>query len=372
MATDSTPEPSERRTPLFQLHCELGAKIVPFAGYAMPLHFAAGILREHLHTRAQAGLFDVSHMGQIRLTGRIETLERLCPIDTLALAPGEQKYTLLTNAAGGVLDDLMVSRVDDALFLVVNAATKQQDAGHLRRHLGTDCTIEELADHALLALQGPAAAGVLARLAPEVQRLVFMTGGWFELVGTRCYVTRSGYTGEDGFEISVPKTAADPLARKLLEFPEVAPVGLGARDSLRLEAGMCLYGHELTPDITPVEAGLSWAIAKRRRTDPNGFLGAAIVLEQLQHGPSRKRVGLLPEGKAPVRDGAELRTTDGLSIGVVTSGSFSPSLNRPIAMGYVPRDYAVPGTILHAIVRDKALPVSVVPLPFVTPHYHRG
>jgi aminomethyltransferase len=372
MATDSRPEPSERRTPLFELHCELGAKVVPFAGYAMPLHFAAGILREHLHTRAQAGLFDVSHMGQIRLTGRIEALERLCPIDTGALAPGDQKYTLLTNAAGGVLDDLMVSRVDDGLFLVVNAATKQQDAEHLRRNLTADCTIEELDDHALLALQGPAAAGVLARLAPEVQKLVFMTGGWFELVGARCYVTRSGYTGEDGFEISVPNAAAEPLARRLLECPEVAPVGLGARDSLRLEAGMCLYGHELTPDITPVEAGLTWAIAKRRRTDPHGFLGAETVLEQLQHGPSRKRVGLLPEGKAPVRDGAELQSPDGLSIGMVTSGGFSPSLNRPIAMGYVPSAYAAPGTILHAIVRDKALPVSIVPLPFVAPRYHRG
>lgn len=361
-----------RVTPLLELHRELGAKIVLFAGYAMPLHYAPGILREHLHTRSHAGLFDVSHMGQFRLSGRIDAVERLCPLAVAALRPGQQRYTLLTNETGGVLDDLMVSRIGDTLFLVVNAATKQADTAHLHQHLSAECTIEEFTDRALLALQGPAASEVLSRLAPGVAGLVFMTGGWFNLIGADCYVTRSGYTGEDGFEISVPSTAAEALARALLESPEVSPVGLGARDSLRLEAGMCLYGHELTPSITAVEAGLSWAIAKSRRGDPNGFLGAAVILEQLRDGPKQCRVGLMPEGKAPVRDGAELYAATGALVGHVTSGGFSPSLNRPIAMGYVTAASAMVGTALTAIVRGKPVQLRVVPLPFVAPRYYRG
>ncbi len=359
-------------TPLYELHRELGAKIVPFAGYAMPLQYRSGILREHLHTRAQAGLFDVSHMGQIRLTGKLEALEHLCPIDLQTLGRGQQRYTLFTNENGGVLDDLMVSRLDGVLLLVVNAATKQSDAAHLRRYLSPECRIDELTDRALLALQGPAAVSVLSRLAPGVAALVFMSGGWFTLAGAECYVTRSGYTGEDGFEISVPNPEAEPLARALLECREVAPIGLGARDSLRLEAGMCLYGHELDSYTTPVEAGLSWAVARRRRDDPNGFLGAEIILAQLRDGPPRRRVGLMPEGKIPVRDGAELRDADGALIGRVTSGGFSPTLGRPIAMGYVDAASAATGTELTATVRDKPVPVRVVPLPFVAPRYHRG
>lgn len=360
------------RTPLYDLHRERGAKIVPFAGYAMPLHYRDGILREHLHTRTQAGLFDVSHMGQIRLSGKLAALERLCPIDLATLGHGRQRYTLFTNERGGVLDDLMVGRDDDRLLLVVNASRKRDDAAHLRQHVGHDCGIEELTDRALLALQGPAAAAVLSRLAPAVSRLVFMTGGWFTLAGADCYVTRSGYTGEDGFEISVPNATAELLARDLLAFPDVAPVGLGARDSLRLEAGLCLYGHELDDRTTPVEAGLAWALAKSRRADPHGFIGAEIILRQLRNGAERRRVGLLPEGRVPVRDGAELRGADGKTVGRVTSGGFSPTLGRPIAMAYVAASSAATGTELTATVRDKPVPVRVAPLPFVAPRYYKG
>lgn len=372
MSTVSSFPADQRVTPLFELHRELGARIIPFAGYAMPLHYRGGILREHLHARSKAALFDVSHMGQIRLCGRTQALERLCPIDLTSLSPNQQRYTLFTNEAGGVLDDLMVSRVGDTLHLIVNAATKHPDAAHLRQHLSGDVVVEELSDRALLALQGPAAAGVLSQLAPSITQLVFMTGGWFTVAGADCYVTRSGYTGEDGFEISVPSECAELLARRLLEFSEVAPVGLGARDSLRLEAGMCLYGHELAPDITPVEAALSWAIARRRRNDSNGFLGAEVILRQLRDGPRRCRVGLLPEGKAPVRDGAELRTSNGPVIGRVTSGGYSPSLNCPIAMGYVDARSASVGTELLTAVRGKPVPLRVATLPFVAPRYYRG
>lgn len=358
-------------TPLYELHRELGAKIVPFAGYAMPLHYREGILREHLHTRAQAGLFDVSHMGQIRLTGRVRALERLCPIDLETLAAGQQRYTLFTSEEGGVLDDLMVNRLEEGLLLVVNAATKHSDVAHLQQHLSAECGIHALGDRALLALQGPAAARVLSRLAPGVAGLVFMTGGWFTLAGAECYVTRSGYTGEDGFEISVPNAAAEPLARTLLDFPEVAPTGLGARDSLRLEAGMCLYGHELDSRTTPVEAGLTWAIATGRRDDPGSFLGAEVILKQLRCGAQRRRVGLMPEGKVPVRDGTGLLDIDGTTVGRVTSGGFSPSLNRPIAMGYVTTACGVTGTEFTAIVRDKPVNLRVVNLPFIAPRYHR-
>lgn len=362
------------RTPLYALHQELGARMVPFAGYTMPLQFRTGIVREHLHTREEAGLFDVSHMGQFRLTGDLSALERLCPIDMDSLQPGQQRYTVLTDDCGGIVDDLMVSRIDDYLMLVVNAARKKDDAAHLRQHLGADCSVEALAERALLALQGPAAATVLARLAPQATQLVFMTGGWFRVADAACYVTRAGYTGEDGFEISVPGSAAESLARALLAQPEVAPIGLGARDSLRLEAGMCLYGHDIDAGTSPVEANLGWAIARTRRDGPRrgGFPGADIILAQLREGVTRQRTGILPEGRVPVRDGAELRAATGEVVGRVTSGGFSPTLNRPIAMAYVQSGSAQPGTFVTAQVRDKALPARVVHLPFVAPRYHRG
>ena len=351
--------------------------MVPFAGYELPLHYRDGILREHQHTRGAAGLFDVSHMGQFRLTatptGNLAALMRLAPIDIADLPPGSQRYTLLTNDAGGVEDDLMVTRMGDHLFLVVNAARKAMDLDRLRAGLGSDCMVETLDDRALLALQGPAAAAALAALAPSAPGLGFMSGAWFTLDGSECYVTRSGYTGEDGFEISVPAAGAERLARRLLERPDVAPAGLGARDSLRLEAGMCLYGHDLDAATTPVEAGLDWAIPKSRRDAAAvDFPGATVIRRQIKDGVARRRVGLLPEGKAPVREGAALCDAAGNPVGRVTSGGFSPTLNRPIAMAYVERAHAAPGTALIAVVRDRPLQVKVARLPFVSPLYHRA
>jgi len=362
------------RTPLHALHIALGAKMVPFAGYELPLHYAAGVVREHLHTRAAAGLFDVSHMGQIRLTGNLHALERLCPLDMSVLRPGQQRYTFFTNESGGILDDLMVSRVGDHLVLIVNASRKQIDAAHLRQHLANECIVEELSQRALLALQGPAAAAVLARLAPDCARLLFMTGAWFAIAGAECYVTRSGYTGEDGFELSVPADKAESLARALLAHAEVAPIGLGARDSLRLEAGMCLYGHDIDTATTPIEANLAWAIAKSRRVGvgEDGFPGAENILAQLRNGVACKRMGLMPDGKIPVREGAQLQSADRSIVGRVTSGGFSPTLNRPIAIGYVNTTAAIPGSMLTTTVRDKPITLRVVHLPFVTPRYHRG
>jgi aminomethyltransferase len=364
-----------KRTPLHALHLELGAKMVPFAGYDMPVQYPTGILAEHLHTRAQAGLFDVSHMGQLRLTARpghdaAAALERLVTSDILSLPLGRMRYALFTNAAGGILDDLMVTRVGDHLLLVVNAACKQADEAHLRAHLSDAVDIENLSSRALLALQGPAAAEALARLVPECRDLPFMAGAFWMIGGARCFITRSGYTGEDGFEISLPQEAAEPVARRLLAMAEVKPVGLGARDSLRLEAGLCLYGHDIDESTTPVEAGLAWSIAKRRR-ETGGFPGAAVIQRQLAEGPARRRVGVRPEGRQPARDHSEIQDGAGHRIGEITSGGFGPSVNGPVAMGYVAAEAAKPGQALNLLVRGKPLPARVAALPFVKHNYHR-
>ncbi len=372
-----TADTSLLRTPLFKLHQELGAKIVPFAGYEMPVQYPLGIKKEHLHTRTKAGLFDVSHMGQVILRGAeaAAALEKLVPVDIIGLGEMRQRYALFTNEQGGVMDDLMVTNAGDHLFLVVNAACKQQDIEHLSNHLAGECEIEVLQDRALLALQGPNAAEVLANLAPESSQMVFMTAKTLMLDGVECFVTRSGYTGEDGFEISVPNEHAEALARTLLADDNVEPIGLGARDSLRLEAGLCLYGHDLSNEITPVEANLLWALSKPRRAGgerEGGYIGAAKILEQIEHGVARKRVGIQALGKMPVRDGAELVDEADKVIGVVTSGGFGPSFGGPIAMGYVPTEMAEEGIELNALVRNKKVPVKVVKLPFVKQNYYRG
>lgn len=365
------------RTPLHDLHVELGARMVPFAGYEMPVQYPGGILEEHRHTRCRAGLFDVSHMGQVRLTGgdAAAALESLVPMDIRGLAEWRQRYALFTNPKGGIEDDLMVTNAGDHLFMVVNAARKAHDIAHLRSGLAGRCDIEELADRALLALQGPQAADVLTRLAPDVAALRFMTACRTTVAGAECFVTRSGYTGEDGFEISVPAERALELARTLLAAAEVAPVGLGARDSLRLEAGLCLYGHDIDSGTTPVEAGLTWAIQKVRRRGgarEGGFPGAEVILRQIEEGVARRRVGLRPAGRAPVREGAELTEDAGRVVGRVTSGGFGPTVGGPVAMGYVESEFAAAGTGLNATVRGKALPVTVTPMPFVERRYCRG
>ncbi|HZW14273.1 MAG TPA: glycine cleavage system aminomethyltransferase GcvT [Noviherbaspirillum sp.] len=365
------------RTPLYNLHVELGAKMVPFAGYEMPVQYPSGVLKEHNHTRTQAGLFDVSHMGQVRLSGEgaAAALESLVPVDIVDLPRNLQRYAVFTNEQGGILDDLMVSNGGDHLFLVVNAACKQQDVTHLKKHLAGRCTIEELADRALLALQGPAAGAVMARLAPDTAKMVFMNTAKVTLVGAECFISRSGYTGEDGFEISVPAEKAEELARLLLAQPEVAPIGLGARDSLRLEAGLCLYGHDMDTQTTPVEASLAWALSKVRRADgarAGGYPGAEIIMRQLAEGVAHKRVGLLVKDRMPVREGAELVDATGRVIGKVTSGGFGPTLGGPVAMGYVEAAHAAIGTALNAIVRGKPVPVEVAKTPFVPQRYYRG
>jgi aminomethyltransferase len=365
------------RTPLYELHRELGAKLVPFAGYEMPVQYPLGILKEHQHTRAAAGLFDVSHMGQVRLVGdgAAAALERLVPVNVLGLKSGRQRYALFTNEQGGILDDLMISNFGDYLLVVVNAACKQQDIAHLRAHLSGDCTIEVLDDRALLALQGPAAGDVLARLAPELATLTFMGVTRAEIDGSDCLVSRSGYTGEDGFEISVPADRAEKLARRLLAEQEVEPIGLGARDSLRLEAGLCLYGHDIDTTTTPVEAALTWAIQKARRRGgerEGGFPGAEVILDQFEQGVSRLRVGLQATGRAPVREGAELIDASERVVGKVTSGGFGPTAGGPVAMGYVETALAEPGTELAALVRGKPVAMEVAKLPFVEQRYYRG
>ncbi len=367
------------KTPLHALHKQLGARLVPFAGYEMPLHYPLGILKEHLHTREQAGLFDVSHMGQILLHGNTaaSALESLVPVDIIDLPVGQQRYALFTDEQGGILDDLMVAKLaEDKLLLVVNAACKTQDLKHLQQHLGMQCGIEPLfEERALLALQGPQAAAVLARLAPKVEQMTFMQIAPVELLGCECLVSRSGYTGEDGFELSVPASHADTLARHLLSEQEVLPIGLGARDSLRLEAGLCLYGHDINAATTPVEASLLWAISKVRRGEgarAGGFPGAERIFAQQRDGVARKRVGLLPQERIPVREGAVLVDANGTTIGQVTSGGFAPSLGAPVAMGYVDSAQATPGTSVWALVRDKQVAVSVGKMPFVPQRYHRG
>ena len=372
-----------KSTPLHALHVALGGKMVPFAGYEMPVQFPSGVLKEHLHTRASCGLFDVSHMGQVRLhakSGRTEdvslALERLVPQDIAALAPGRQRYAQFTDDTGGILDDLMVANFGSHLFLVVNAACKETDEAHLRERLSDLCLIEALGDRALLALQGPKAAAVLAKFSADVGEMRFMDAGPRKVKGLDCFVSRSGYTGEDGFEISVAAGEAERLARLLLADADVLPIGLGARDSLRLEAGLCLYGHDIDTTTTPVEAALEWSIQKSRRTGgarAGGFAGAETILSQLASGAPRRRVGLKPEGRAPVREGAALfaDATSRERIGSVTSGGFGPSLNAPVAMGYLPSASARPDTQVFAEVRGQRLPLRVVATPFVPNTYKR-
>jgi aminomethyltransferase len=362
-----------KRTPLYDLHCALGARMVGFAGYEMPVQYPAGIIAEHLHTRAKAGLFDVSHMGQISLRGAAaaRALEALVPGDLQGLAPQRMRYTLLLNAAGGILDDLIATRVDDGLMLVVNAARKEGDLAHLQANLDRAVAVEPRFERALLALQGPAAAALLARLAGGgVERMAFMSAADATLAGAPCVVTRSGYTGEDGFELSIDAADAARVAEALLREPEVAPIGLGARDTLRLEAGLCLYGHDIDETTTPVEAGLSWTIAKNRRA-AGDFPGAGTILRQLAEGPSRRRVGIRPDGRAPAREGTQILGSLGNRVGDVTSGGFGPSVGAPIAMGYVDADHAVEGNALALVVRDVPRPAHVAPLPFVPNRYYR-
>lgn len=362
-----------KQTVLYGLHQELGGKLVPFAGYALPVQYPAGIMAEHKQTRESATLFDVSHMGQLCLEGadRAAALEALVPVDVAGIAVGRQRYAFFTNDAGGILDDLMISNQGDWLFLVVNAACKDADIAHLGKNLEGDVTLRELADRALVALQGPKAAAVLARLAPGADSLRFMDCKPLAVDGIACLVSRSGYSGEDGYEISIPTGQAEALARRLLAEPEVTPAGLGARDSLRLEAGLCLYGHELDQSTTPVEAGLVWAMQKRRREE-GGFPGADVIRRELAEGPSRLRVGLRPEGRAPVREGAVLQNEHGDVVGKVTSGGFGPTVGAPIAMGYVDAGLAAEGTALQALVRGKPLVCRVAALPFVPHNYFRG
>jgi len=385
-------------TPLAALHSEYGARFTPFAGYSMPLQFRLGVKGEHLHTRSSAGLFDVSHMGQVRLHGprADQALEALMPSDIVGLAEGRQRYGLLTNGDGGIIDDLMVARPADGrhtdeghtdeghtdegqtddLFLVINAARKSVDLDHLRANLPPGVALELLEDRALLALQGPSAEMVLSRLQPGVKDLRFMDSLWLNIGDAACIVSRSGYTGEDGFELSVPAERADALARQLLAAPEVEPVGLGARNSLRLEAGLCLYGNDIDMTTTPLEAGLKWAVSPARRPGgkrAGGYLGEALIGQQLSTGTwEKQRVGLLGEGRAPVRDGAPLIDDSGTRIGSVTSGVFGPSVDGPVAMGYVQTQYAAPGTTVRAEVRGKALPMTVTRMPFFTPGYKRS
>ena len=365
-----------KHTPLHALHVELGAKMVPFAGYDMPVQYPLGVKREHEHTRQAAGLFDVSHMGQVLLRGPnpAEALETLVPADIVGLAAGMQRYALFTSEEGGILDDLMVVNAGDHLYLVVNAACREQDIAHLRRGL-PDHEVE-VVDRGLLALQGPQAASVMQRLCPEACEMVFMQHGRFTIDGIDVWASRSGYTGEDGFEISVAAEDTEALARRLLAEEEVEAIGLGARDSLRLEAGLCLYGHDIDTGTTPVEGGLIWAIGKPRRRGgerAGGFPGADLILHQVaEKDHRRKRVGLLGEGRAPVREGTELYDAEGDHLGRVTSGGFGPSVGKPVAMGYVAIEAAEIGTTVYAEVRGKRLPMTVSKMPFVTPGYHRG
>ncbi|WP_394171365.1 glycine cleavage system aminomethyltransferase GcvT [Saccharospirillum alexandrii] len=374
--TDNTD--SLNTTPLTDLHVEMGARMVPFAGYSMPVQYPLGVKQEHLHTRSAAGLFDVSHMGQLKLHGEqaAAELEKLVPVDIIDLPVGKQRYAIFTSETGGILDDLMVTRYEDCLYLVVNAACKEADIAHLEAHLGSGVTLERLDDRALVALQGPKAVEVLARYEPAVARMVFMDNWQLTLDGVECYVSRSGYTGEDGYEISIPAADADRLVRRILAEPEVELIGLGARDSLRLESGLCLYGHDIDTTTTPLEGSLIWAISKPRRADgerPGGFLGAEVILAQIANKDwQRKRVGLVGAGRAPVREGTELFSAEGDRIGVVTSGTFGPSAEASIAMGYVETPFSALETEVFAEVRGKRLPMSVSRMPFIEQRYYRG
>ena len=360
-----------RTTPLDALHRRLGGKMVPFAGYSLPVQYPAGVMAEHIQCRERAALFDVSHMGQISLHGTdaAAALETLVPGDMLGIKPGRQRYTLFLDEAGGILDDLMVANHGDRLLLIVNASRKDADAQHLATRI-PQITAERHDDRALLALQGPAAAAVMARLSPEAAALPFMGVAQLTIAGIPVWISRSGYTGEDGYEISIPAADAEALAEKLLAEPEVAPAGLGARDSLRLEAGLCLYGNDIDELTTPIEANLNWTVAKRRR-ETQGFPGAVAIMDQLAHGPTRLRVGIRPEGRAPARTDTAIAALDGTGAGSITSGGFGPTAGGPVAMGYVRRDLAVEGTPLQLLVRGKQLPARVTSLPFVPHRYAR-
>ena len=359
-------------TPLASLHRELGGRMVPFAGYSMPVQYPAGIMAEHLHCRAAASLFDVSHMGQAELVGEgaAAALERVTPADVQVLKPGRQKYGLLTTDDGGILDDFMVANLGDRLFLVVNASRKHVDLPRIAAALPAGVTLRPLADRALIALQGPGAVAAIATLAPGIASLSFMGVGSFTIAGVPALVSRSGYTGEDGVEVSVPADQAETFARALLALPGVQPAGLGARDSLRLEAGLCLYGNDIDETTSPVEAALTWTIGKRRRTEWN-FPGADRVQDELANGTKRLRVGIRPDGRQPARGHTPIHAPGGAAIGEITSGGFGPSLNGPMAMGYVAREHAADGTALELMVRGKALPAVVAPTPFVPHRYAR-
>ncbi|QRM55596.1 glycine cleavage system aminomethyltransferase GcvT [Sinorhizobium sp. BG8] len=371
------------KTPLHELNISLGARMVPFAGYEMPVQFPAGVMKEHLQTRVAAGLFDVSHMGQIIVRPKsgigadaARALETVVPVDVLGLAEGRQRYAVFTNDEGGILDDLMITNLGDHFFVVVNAACKNADFAHLQKHIGDSCHLSLLTDRALIALQGPRAEAVLAELWADISAMRFMDVRACDLHDADCIVSRSGYTGEDGFEISIPSELAEGVCRRLLDHPDVLPIGLGARDSLRLEAGLCLYGNDIDIGTTPVEAALEWAIQKARRSGGDragGFPGADIILSQLENGAHRRRVGLKPMGRAPVRAGAVLASDiEGEDVvGTVTSGGFGPSLDAPVAMGYVSMSASAPGTQLYAGVRGKFLPVTVATLPFVPNTFKR-
>ncbi|MGB5559980.1 MAG: glycine cleavage system aminomethyltransferase GcvT [Paracoccaceae bacterium] len=365
-----------KRTVLYDLHLELGAKMVPFAGYEMPVQYPLGVMKEHLHCRAAAGLFDVSHMGQIllhpksgNLADAAAALETLVPAAIVGLPEGRQRYALFTNPKGGILDDLMVTNRGDHLLLIVNAACKDDDFAHLSAHLSDTCTLTLIDDRALLALQGPDAETTLARLQPAVTDMRFMDSVTQHILDAECWVSRSGYTGEDGFEISVQAAHASDLARALLDMAEVEPIGLGARDSLRLEAGLCLYGHDIDTTTTPIEGALEWSIQKARRSGgerAGGFPGANVILSQLENGAPRRRAGILPDGRAPMREGTALFATEtgGAPIGHVTSGAFGPTIERPMSMGYVAIDHAGDGTQIYGEVRGKRMPATVAPMPF--------
>lgn len=372
--TDSpTSSDSLKTTPLHALHLELGGKMTPFAGYDMPVQYPMGVLKEHLHTRAAAGLFDVSHMGQVRLTGpdAAKAMETIVPGNIEGLGLDRTRYTLFLNDTAGILDDLMVTRRAGHLFVVVNAACKEQDLAHMKRRLSDSCAVEELTDRALLALQGPKAAEVLARLAPEAASMKFMSVADIVIEGAEIIVARLGYTGEDGYELSVPADRAEAVARRLLAEEEVAPIGLGARDSLRLEAGLCLYGHDIDISSTPIEADLGWTIGKRRREE-GGFPGHGIIMKQIADGAEKMRVGIRPDGRAPAREGTEIQDGEGRPIGAVTSGGFGPSADGPVAMGYVDAGFAEAGTTVTLLVRGRPMAATVAELPFVAHRYHRG
>ena len=372
----ATPSETLLRTPLYDLHVKLGARIVPFAGYEMPVQYPTGILTEHNWTRSSAGLFDVSHMGQAYLTGPddetvAKALEKLVPGDLLALAPQRIRYSQLTNPDGGIIDDLMITRTSETgrLYLVVNASRKDVDYAWLKQHLPANVKLEPIEDAALIALQGPKAAAVLGRHCPKASDLAFMSATHDKFDGIPCHVARSGYTGEDGFEVSVAAKDVTTMAETLLADPDVKPIGLGARDSLRLEAGLCLYGHDIDEQTSPVEADLVWSISKRRRGE-GGFTGAERITREIAQGPKRKRVGIKPEGRAPAREGSVITDEAGRAIGIVTSGGFGPTVNGPVAMGYVETAFAAPGTRINLVVRDKPMPAAVAALPF-TPHNYK-